>query len=156
VVVGAGSAGCALARRLSDNRDISVCLIEAGGPDTRPEIHDPEVYFTLWGTEVDWGYRTVPQRHTANRVHLWPRGKVLGGTSSLNGMVYLRGAAIDYDTWSYHGNAGWDWNSVRRSFEEMEKLLHPGVLAEHHELSHVFIQACLDAGHPFNETSTQA
>jgi choline dehydrogenase len=151
VVVGAGSAGCALARRLSDSPDISVCLIEAGGPDTRPEIHDPEVYFTLWGTEVDWGYRTVPQRHTANRIHLWPRGKVLGGTSSLNGMVYLRGAAIDYDTWSYQGNVGWDWKSVRRSFEEMEELLQPAVLAEHHELSHVFIQACLDAGHAFNE-----
>jgi choline dehydrogenase len=151
VVVGAGSAGCALARRLSDTPDVSICLLEAGGPDDRPEIHDPEVYFSLWGTEVDWGYRTVPQRNTANRVHFWPRGKVLGGTSSLNGMVYLRGAAADYDVWAYLGNVGWDWSSVRRSFEEMEDLLKPAVLAEHNPLSYAFIDACVEAGHPYNE-----
>jgi choline dehydrogenase len=151
VIVGAGSAGCALARRLSDIPEVSICLLEAGGRDDRPEIHDPEVYFSLWGSEVDWGYRTVPQRHTANRVHLWPRGKVLGGTSSLNGMVYLRGAAADYDVWAYLGNVGWDWASVRRSFEEMEELLQPSVLAEHNDLSYVFIDASLEAGHAYNE-----
>jgi choline dehydrogenase len=151
VVVGAGSAGCALARRLSDRPEVSVCLLEAGGPDVQPAIHDPEVYFSLWGTEIDWDYRTVPQRHTANRVHLWPRGKVLGGTSSLNGMVYLRGGAADYDFWAYQGNVGWDWESVRRSFGQMEELLKPAVLAEHNELSYAFIDACVEVGHPRNE-----
>jgi choline dehydrogenase len=163
VVVGAGSAGCALAHRLSVNPDASVLLLEAGGPDTHPGIHDPAVYFSLWGTEVDWGYRTVPQKHTAYRIHPWPRGKVLGGTSSLNGMVYLRGSRHDYDSWAYQGNVGWDYASVLRSFCEMEcstfgdceyhgasGMLHAAVPKDVNPLSEVFIEACLEVGYPRN------
>ena len=163
VIVGAGSAGCALAHRLSSNPDISVALLEAGGPDDHPGIHDPPVYFSLWGTEIDWAYQTVPQKHTAYRVHPWPRGKVLGGTSSLNGMVYLRGDRRDYDAWAYAGNVGWDYASVLRSFREMESSalgegdyhgasgpLHPAVPKDLNPLSEVFIEACIEVGYPRN------
>jgi choline dehydrogenase len=150
VIVGAGSAGCALARRLTDERDVSVLLLEAGGRDDSADIQDPEQWAALWGTEADWGYRTVPQRATDYRIHYWPRGKVLGGTSSLNGMVYLRGARSDYDGWALAGNAGWDWQRVEGSFERMEELLRPSVLPEHNPLSPVFIDACAEVGHPRN------
>src|SRR5215469_624977 len=96
LVVGAGSAGCALARRLSDNPDVSVALIEAGGSDDLPGISAPAEYFGLWGTDIDWRYESTPQVGTNNRIHRMPRGRVLGGTSSINGMVYLRGARGDY------------------------------------------------------------
>lgn len=163
VIVGAGSAGCALAYRLSAHPEVSVALLEAGGPDTHPGIHDPGVYFSLWGTEVDWAYKTVPQKNTAYRIHPWPRGKVLGGTSSLNGMVFLRGSRYDYDSWAYQGNVGWDYHSVLRSFREMETSqfddpeyhgasgpLHPAVPRDLNPLSEVFIDACLEVGFPRN------
>jgi choline dehydrogenase len=150
LVVGAGSAGCALARRLSDNPDVSVALIEAGGADDRPEISDPTEYFKLWGTDVDWSYDSTPQAGTQNRVHQMPRGRVLGGTSSINGMVYLRGAAGDYDSWADKGCAGWDWASVRQAFEAMEELLAPAILGDHNPLSDVFIAAAQQAGYPLN------
>ncbi|HEX2105308.1 MAG TPA: lycopene cyclase family protein [Solirubrobacteraceae bacterium] len=87
VVVGAGSAGCAVAARLSEDEDARVVVLEAGGPDTLEAIHQPPMWPTLWGTEVDWGYETAPQAGAAGQVHQWPRVKVLGGSSSLNGMV---------------------------------------------------------------------
>jgi choline dehydrogenase len=162
--VGAGSAGCALAYRLTTNPEVSVALLEAGGPDTHPDIHNPPVYFDLWGTELDWGYWTVPQKRTAYRVHPWPRGKVLGGTSSINGMVFLRGSRYDYDAWAHQGNVGWDYGSVLKSFREMETSrlgpseyrgdsgpLHPAVPEDRNPLSEVFIEACLEVGFPRNE-----
>ena len=103
VIVGAGSSGCALARRLSDDPEVTVALIEAGGLDDREAITSPTEYFKLWGTDVDWGYESVPQQGTKGRVHGMPRGKVLGGTSSINGMVYLRGAREDFDAWAATG-----------------------------------------------------
>jgi choline dehydrogenase len=148
VIVGAGSSGCALARRLSDDPDVTVALIEAGGADDRPSISTPVEYFTLWGTDVDWQYRSVPQRNLGGRALAMPRGRVLGGTSSINGMVYLRGASNDFDGWAEGGCAGWDWQTVRAAYEDMEVLLQPAVLAENNPLSEVFIEASVQAGFP--------
>jgi choline dehydrogenase len=163
VIVGAGSSGCALAYRLSANPDISVALLEAGGPDEHPDIHHPPVYFSLWGSEIDWAYTTVPQKNTGYRVHPWPRGKVLGGTSSINGMVFLRGSRHDYDAWAYEGNVGWDYAGVLPSFRDMETSalgeseyhgtsgpLHVAVPSDLNPLSEVFIDACVQAGFPRN------
>ena len=91
VVVGSGSAGAVVARRLVD-AGVSVVVVEAGGPDDNPAIHEPARLFELWDSEQDWGYRTVPQAACAGRELHWPRGKVLGGSSALNGMIYARGS----------------------------------------------------------------
>ena len=99
VVVGSGSAGAVVARRLVD-AGASVLLLEAGLPDDNPAIHDPARLFELWDSEQDWGYRTVPQVACAGRELHWPRGRVLGGSSALNGMIYVRGHRGDYDGWA--------------------------------------------------------
>src|SRR5258707_2408734 len=100
IIVGAGSAGCVLANRLSENPQTSVLLLEAGGPDTNPDIHTPLSFGGLQHTEIDWDYYTQPQVHMHNRKDYWPRGKVLGGTSSINAMIYMRGSRYDYQRWS--------------------------------------------------------
>ena len=148
VVVGAGSAGCALARRLSDNEGVSVALLEAGGDASRPEIAAPSDYYKLWGTDVDWKYQSTPQAGTANRKHTLPRGRVLGGTSALNGMVYLRGDRTDFDGWALDG---WDWASVRSNYEELEQLLQPSTAAPTNEISRAFISAAQEAGFAYND-----
>ena len=150
VIVGAGSAGCALANRLSSDPSVSVLVLEAGGADDREAIRVPRQYFSLWGTDVDWQYVSTPQPGTAGRSHLMPRGRVLGGTSSLNGMVYLRGAASDYDRWAEGGCTGWDWPSVRQGFEELEEWLRPAVLQPHNPLLEVMVAAAQQAGYPYN------
>lgn len=162
VVVGAGSAGCALARRLSDRTGARILVLEAGGPDTRPEIHDPTAYYGLWGSEVDWRYETVPQPAAAGRTLLWPRGRVLGGTSSINGMVYLQGDRTDYEHWAYLGNAGWRYEDVKACFRAMEGLdeegradapglLSPAIVEQRSPLSQVFIDACAEIGIRYND-----
>jgi len=150
VVVGAGAAGCALANRLSADPSLSVALVEAGGSNEREAIRVPHRYFTLWGTDVDWRYVSVPQAGTIGRRHAMPRGRVLGGTTSINGMVYLRGAKSDYDHWAAAGCIGWDWTPVRRAFEELERWLQPAVLKPHHPLSAAVIEAAVQAGYPLN------
>jgi choline dehydrogenase len=150
VIVGAGSSGCALARRLSDDPEVTVALIEAGGPDHRPEITSPTEYFKLWGTDVDWGYESVPQHGTKSRIHGMPRGKVLGGTSSINGMVYLRGARADFDGWAELGCSGWDWAAVERAYVDMETVLMPDFVGDRNPLSEVFLAAAGQAGLPHN------
>jgi choline dehydrogenase len=152
VIVGAGSSGCALARRLSDNPEVSVALIEAGGADDHPFISEPVEYFKLWGSEVDWQYRSLPQPNLGGRVLAMPRGRVLGGTSSINGMVYLRGASSDFDRWAEGGCAGWDWHAVRAAYDELEVLLQPAVLGDNNPLSAVFIEAAVQAGFPRSAT----
>src|SRR5215213_3797964 len=117
VIVGAGSAGCALANQLSSDPTLRIALLEAGGDDSREAIRVPHQYFTLWGTDVDWQYVSTAQAGTRGRTHVMPRGKVMGGTSSLNGMVYLRGAASDYDAWAAAGCSGWGWADVVPSFD---------------------------------------
>lgn len=150
VVVGAGSAGCALVNRLSADPAISVALLETGGADDREAIRVPRQYFSLWGTDVDWGYVSTPQAGTAGRSHQMPRGRVLGGTSSLNGMVYLRGARSDYDRWANEGCTGWGWDDLLPCFEAMETWLRPAVLNPHNPLSEAMVEAATQADFAFN------
>ncbi len=120
VVVGAGSAGCVVANRLS-GRGHSVCLIEAGPADTSPLIHVPfGVIGLIREGKHNWGYYTEPEPQLNNRRLYWPRGKTLGGSSSINGMVYIRGSAADYDDWAAAGNAGWSWQDLLPLFKALE------------------------------------
>jgi choline dehydrogenase len=121
VVVGAGSAGCVLANRLSEDGGRSVCLIEAGGRDSHPFIHVPAaVGAILRNPKVQWGYMTAPQKHLNDRVLPTPRGKVLGGTGAINGMVYYRGQPEDYDEWAEMGCTGWSFRELLPYFIRSE------------------------------------
>ncbi|MCF2946632.1 choline dehydrogenase [Paraglaciecola aquimarina] len=122
IIVGAGSAGCALANRLSENNQFNVCLIEAGNKDTNPLIHIPFGLSVLSRfAKLNWNYHTQAQPQLNNRKLYWPRGKVLGGSSSINAMCYIRGVPEDYDNWRDLGAIGWDWQSVLPYFKKSEK-----------------------------------
>jgi choline dehydrogenase len=120
IIVGAGSAGCVLAARLSENSAASVLLLEAGGRDTAREIKIPAAFSKLFKTKVDWNYTTEPEPYLNNRRLYWPRGKVLGGSSSINAMIYIRGNAADYNAWKNVGNEGWGFSDVLPYFRKSE------------------------------------
>ncbi|GAA0603714.1 GMC family oxidoreductase N-terminal domain-containing protein [Kutzneria viridogrisea] len=147
IVVGAGSAGCVLTRRLVDS-GARVVLLEAGGPDTNPAIHDPARMGELWHGPEDWDHHTVPQPGAAGRrLHL-PRGRVLGGSHSLNAMIWVRGAAQDYDGWQV---PGWRWRDVLPVFEQIEKGPLEIVRNEPlHPVQRSIVDAAVELGVPYN------
>ncbi len=121
IVIGAGSSGCVLANRLSADPSRRVLLLEAGGSDNYHWIHIPVGYLYCMGNpRTDWGYRTVPEAGLNGRSLVYPRGKVMGGCSSINGMIYMRGQAGDYDHWRQLGNPGWGWADVLPLFIDSE------------------------------------
>lgn len=120
VIVGAGSAGCVLANRLSEDPDVSVLLVEAGGPDTNDLIHIPAAFGALFRTDQDWDHSTVWEPHCANRRIYLPRGRMLGGSSSINAMIYIRGNPADYDEWAAMGCDGWSYADLLPYFLRSE------------------------------------
>ncbi len=163
IVIGAGSAGCAVAGRLTE-AGLKVLLLEAGGPGDWDNIKVPALMDTLMDSPVDWGYRTVPQAGLLGRKIFMVRGKCLGGSSALNFMVYMRGNRGDYDHWRDLGNAGWGYDDVlplfRRSEanERFQDAYHgstgPLVVAEQKHLSpltHRYLEACAEVGIPRND-----
>ena len=127
IVIGAGSAGCVIANRLSADPSVRVALLEAGGRDTNPWIHIPVGYFkTIHNPKTDWCYETEPDPGLNNRSIKWPRGKVLGGSSSINGLLYVRGQRQDYDDWAAKGLSKWSYEHVLPYFKKAEDFEHGG------------------------------
>jgi choline dehydrogenase len=165
VIVGAGSAGCTLAGRLSEDATAQVTLLEAGGRDWNPWIHIPIGYGkTIVDARLNWRYETEPGSGIAGRPMYWARGKVLGGSSSINGLLYIRGQAQDYDQWAQAGNRGWSYDDVLPYFRRAESFengsdayhgadgpLKVSNLRERNPLCEAFIASGIAAGLPRND-----
>jgi choline dehydrogenase-like flavoprotein len=152
VVVGAGSAGCVLAARLSEDPHTEVLLLEAGGSDERSEVRIPAAFSKLFRSDADWNYLTEPQAELGGRRIYWPRGKVLGGSSSLNAMMAIPGHAADYDGWGARGAAGWSWQELAPLLERVESVLAVEELRDPNPLTLAFLQAAEQAGIPRSPT----
>ena len=120
IIIGAGSAGCVMANRLSEDGNHNVLVLEAGGPDNDPNIHIPGAYGKIHKSKIDWGFWTEPQENVLNRKMYLPRGKTLGGCSSTNAMAYVRGNKADYDSWAELGNEGWSYKDILPYFIKSE------------------------------------
>ena len=165
IIVGAGSAGCVLANRLSEEASKRVLLLEAGGRDLNPWIHVPVGYFkTLHNPYTDWCYKTEPDEGLNGRSIDWPRGKTLGGSSSINGLLYIRGQKEDYDHWRQLGNTGWSYEDVLPYFRRAEDQergedafhgeggpLSVSNMRVHRQVCHALIDSAEGIGIPRNE-----
>lgn len=164
IIVGAGSAGCVVANRLSEDPDISVCLLEAGGSHKNPLISTPFGLIALVAHPIkNWAFKTTPQKHLNNRRGLQPRGKALGGSSSINAMIYIRGHREDYDEWETLGNPGWGWDDVLPYFKKSEHReagsdayhgqggpLNVAPLTDPSPINQIFMQAAEELQFPIN------
>ncbi len=163
IVVGTGSAGSVLANRLSEDPSTQVLALEAGGSDVPANVHNPSLWYTLLGSSIDWGYKSVPQPGLGGRVTLEPRGKLPGGSSNLYIMMHIRGHASDYDNWAYNGCPSWGYQDILPYFQRLEDQeddtsplagkngpLHVANAQLHdpNPTSAAFIQACRELGYP--------
>jgi choline dehydrogenase-like flavoprotein len=164
IIVGAGSAGCVMAARLSEMQDARVLLLEAGPRDTNPYIHMPVGFAKMTSGNLIWGYETAPLKYANNRKAVYPQARVLGGGSSINAEIFTRGCPEDYDHWAQDlGCKGWAWKDLKSFFVKSEgntRLQGPdhgtdgplavSDLATPSPLSKAFVQACVEIGMPHN------
>ncbi len=163
IVVGAGASGCVVASRLSEDPSVRVLLLEAGGPDSSPLIHLPAGFTKLTGPKVNWGFQTVPQKHVNNREMHYPQGRTLGGSTSINAMIYIRGHRLDYDEWLEFGCKGWGYDDVLPFFRRSENNerfadhyhaqggeLNVADQTQHNVLTRAFVRAAQEVGIPYN------